>query len=99
MQQLPHRSSPSLMTRIIGSVITIAALVIGLTVGFAIFLAVIGIGAIVALVLFARIYWVRRKFIQRMQKAQRQQADTAQSSHHQTIEGEYHVDRTDRKGW
>lgn len=99
MQQLPYRSSPSLMTRIIGSIVTIAMLAIGLTVGFAIFLVVLGLGAIVALVFFARLYWIRRKFIQRMQQAQRQQAETDRSSDHHIIEGEYHVDRTDRQGW
>jgi hypothetical protein len=87
------------MTRIIGSIITIATLVIGLTVGFAIFLVVLGLGAIVALAFFARLYWVRRKFIQRMQQAQRQQADAQRASDPHVIEGEYHVDRTDRQGW
>lgn len=99
MQRLPYNSSPSLVTRIIGSVLAIAALAIGLTVGFAIFLVVLGLGAIVATVFFVRIYWFRRKFIRRMQQARREQAETQQASGHQTIEGEYHVDSTDRKGW
>lgn len=90
MQQLPYRSSSSLLTRILGGLITITALVIGLTVGFALFLVVLGLAAIAFVAFYVRIYWVRRKLMQRMQQAQQQR----QEQGHRVIEGEYHVERS-----
>lgn len=92
MQQIPYRSSsPSLLTRIIGGLVTVAALVIGLTVGFAIFLVLLGLAAIALVAFYARIYWVRRKIMQRMQQAR--QESQWQQSDHSVIEGEYRVER------
>jgi len=99
MQRLPHHSSPSLVTRVIGAIVTIATLAISLAVGFAIFMIVLGLGAILTLVFFARLYWLRRRFMKHMQQAQQQQAEQRAQADHQVIEGEYRVDRTDRRGW
>jgi hypothetical protein len=92
MQQIPYRSSSSLLTRILGGLITIKALVIGLTVGFALFLVILGLAAIAFVAFYARIYWVRRKLMQRMQQAQQQRQWQEQG--HRVIEGEYHVERS-----
>jgi ABC-type bacteriocin/lantibiotic exporter with double-glycine peptidase domain len=92
MQQIPYRSSSSLLTRILGGLITITALVIGLTVGFALFLVILGLAAIAFVAFYARIYWVRRKLRQRMQQAQQQRQWQEQG--HRVIEGEYHVERS-----
>lgn len=92
MQQIPYRSSSSsLLTRIIGGLVTVAALVVGLTVGFALFLVLLGLAAIALLVFYIRIYWVRRKIMQRVQQAQ--QENQWRKSEHDVIEGEYRVER------
>lgn len=93
MQQIPYRSSssPSLLARIVGGLVTVAALVVGLTVGFAIFLILLGLAAVALIVFYARIYWVRRKIMQRMQQAQ--QENQWREAGHSVIEGEYRVER------
>lgn len=90
MQQLPYRSS--LLTRVVGALVTVTALVVGLTVGLALFLVILGLGAIAIAVFYARVYWLRRKLMQRMQNAQRSSAQA-----HRTIEGEYRVERPPRQ--
>jgi membrane protein implicated in regulation of membrane protease activity len=94
MQQIPYRSSPSLLTRVLGGLITITALVVGLTVGFALFLAVLGLAAIALAVFYARFYWVRRRMMQRMQQhQQRRRGEAQEQAHHHVIEGEYRVEQ------
>lgn len=90
MQQIPYRSSSSLLTRILGGLITVTALVVGLTVGFALFLVILGLAAIAFVAFYARIYWVRRKIMQRMKQPQQQ---AWQDQEHRVIEGEYQVER------
>lgn len=88
MQQLPYRSS--LLTRVVGAAVTVAVLAVGLTVGLALFLAIIGIGAIALTAFYARIYWIRRKLARRMEQEQRRPSS---SNAHYVIEGEYRVEQ------
>lgn len=94
MQQLPYRSPPSLLTRIIGGLVALTTLVIGLTVGFALFLVILGLAAIAIVAFYARLYWLRRRFERRVQ--QPGQASPGQAQRHQVIEGEYRVERERR---
>lgn len=94
MQQLPYRSPPSLLTRIIGGLVALTTLVIGLTVGFALFLVILGLAAIAIVAFYARLYWLRRRFERRAQRPGR--ASSAQAQRHQVIEGEYRVERERR---
>ena len=92
MQQIPYRSSsPSLLTRIVGALIAVIVLAVSMTVGFAIFLVLLGLAAITLIVFYVRLYWVRRRLVRRTQRAR--QESGWQGSGHSIIEGEYRVVR------
>lgn len=94
MQQLPYRSPPSLLARIIGGLVAVTTLIVGLTVGFALFLIILGLAAIAILAFYARLYWLRRRVECHAQRAGR--ASSGQAQRHQVIEGEYRVERERR---
>jgi hypothetical protein len=94
MKQLPYPSS--LITRVVGAVVAATVLVVGLTLGFALFLVILGLGAIALAAFFARFYWLRRKFMRRMREREQVQHPPPGQERHYIIEGEYEVERSAR---
>lgn len=86
--RLPSQQGP--VARLLSSLLVIAVLVLAFSLGVFVFLIVFGLAVVAGIVLYLRIWWMRRQWA-------RQRPPGSTSGGGVTLEGEYTVDKRDEK--